>query len=87
MGDDVSVLRFEKADGKFSSTKITDVSVFNIEQLILDEFKVTYRPKEELKNIMSLLRKKDDKQDPIRETLETDELKIRIDRLYKEIAE
>lgn len=86
LGDDVSVLRFEKADGEFSSTKITDVSVFNIEQLILDEFKVTYRPKKELKEIMSLLRKKD-KLDPIREALDTNELKIRIDQLYKEIAE
>ena len=85
LGDDVSVLRFEKADDEFSSRKIADVSLFNIEQLILDEFNVTYRSQIELSDAMGKTRKKSEK-DPIRVVLDTDELKMRIERLFNELV-
>ena len=51
----------------------------------MDEFNVTYRSQIELSDAMGKTRKKSEK-DPIRVVLDTDELKMRIERLFNELV-
>lgn len=76
-----SVLKFTYDKGKFKSEKITDINKYCVEELLLDEFDISYFPKSQ-RNLMEDAIKHMSPTDAI---VNTEELKTKIDNLYQEV--
>lgn len=78
-----SVLRFTYENMKFNSEKITDINRYCVEQLLLDEFGISYFSKEQINKMNGAL----EDMNPVEAILNTSQLKNKIDQLYKEVAQ
>lgn len=82
-----NVIRFFKDDdGQFQSVQVENINSFSIEEVLLDEFKISYRDQEiELKVNKILNEKAQQNSDPILSIEKTFELRKKIEELYNSI--
>lgn len=78
-----SVIRFIYDNHKFKSEKITDINRYCVEQLLLDEFGISYFSKEQINKMNGAL----EDLNPVEAILNTSQLKNKIDQLYKEVTQ
>jgi predicted ATPase len=85
-----NVLQFSKDEnGVFYSQKVETVNAFNIEEVLLDEFKISYREKDIQVKVEQILKNKKDEiikdLDPINSVEQSFGLKKKIDDLYNSL--
>lgn len=85
-----NVLQFSKdKNGNFKSQIIDNINSFSIEEVLLDEFKISYRDKEVQRKVEEILNNKSkeikENSDPIFSIEKSFELKKKIDDLYNKI--
>lgn len=88
--DNSNVVRFYKDNNdKFQSQQITNINSFSIEEVLLDEFKISYRDQEIELNVNKILSERNDKiieyNDPIYSIEKSFELKDKINELFNSI--
>lgn len=88
--DNSNVVRFFKDNqGKFQSQQITNINSFSIEEVLLDEFKISYRDQEIELRVNKILFERNEKivknNDPIYSIERSFELKDKIDELFNSI--
>jgi|GEM_PF-1769729 len=88
--DNSNVVRFYKDNqGKFQSQQITNINSFSIEEVLLDEFKISYRDQEIELVVNKILSERNDKimenNDPIYSIEKSFELKDKINELFNSI--
>lgn len=76
-----SVLKFTYDEGKFKSEKITDINKYCVEELLLDEFGISYFSKEQVNSMEKAIKH----MSPTETIVNTEELKTKIDNLYQEV--
>ena len=84
------VVRFYKdSQEKFKSQQITNINSYSIEEVLLDEFKISYRSQEIEMNVNKMLSDRNDKvlenNDPIFSVEKSFELKNKINELFKSL--
>ena len=85
-----NVVRFYKdSQEKFKSQQITNINSYSIEEVLLDEFKISYRSQEIEMNVNKMLSDRNDKvlenNDPIFSVEKSFELKNKINELFKSL--
>ncbi|MDN4166461.1 AAA family ATPase [Cytophagales bacterium LB-30] len=85
-----NVVRFYKdSQEKFKSQQITNINSYSIEEVLLDEFKISYRSQEIELNVNKMLSDRNDKilenNDPIFSVEKSFELKDKINELFKSL--
>ncbi|MGQ3014168.1 MAG: AAA family ATPase [Flavobacteriales bacterium] len=88
--DDSNVVRFYKDEqSKFQSHQIINIKSFSIEEVLLDEFKISYRDQEIELGVNKILSERNDKimgnNDPIYSIEKSFELKDKINELFNSI--
>lgn len=85
----MNVLRFYKDEKKqFASEAITDIKKFSIEEILLDEFLVSYREKSREDEVLAMLNERNENQeDPINSITRSFELRKKIDDLYNSLRD
>lgn len=88
--DNSNAVRFYKDNqGKFQSQQITNINSFSIEEVLLDEFKISYRDQEIELGVNKILSERNDKimenNDPIYSIEKSFELKDKINELFNSI--
>jgi len=86
----ISVIKLFKDNGKTRGEIVEDIYAYNIEELLLDEFSISYRTEHSLENTFSkvintLTRK--DKDDPLKSAVKSFELQDRIEQLLKDLED
>lgn len=76
-----SVLKFTYNKGKFKSERITDINKYCVEELLLDEFGISYFSKEQINSMERAIKH----MSPTDAIVNTEELKTKIDNLYQEV--
>jgi hypothetical protein len=82
-----NVIQFSKDQaGNFYSSKVSNISSFSIEEVLLDEFKISYRDKEIELKVENILKNRaeyvSNNSDPINSIEKSIDLKNKIDTLF-----
>jgi predicted ATPase len=82
-----NVIKFYKDDkGQFQSHQVDNINSFSIEEVLLDEFKISYRDRELELNVNKIINEKaEQSSDPIYSIEKSFELKKKIDDLYNSL--
>jgi hypothetical protein len=84
----ISVIKLFKDNGKTRGEIIEDIYAYNIEELLLDEFSISYRTDHSLENTFSKVKNtlnRKDKDDPLKSAVKSFELQDRIEQLLKDL--
>lgn len=80
-----TVIKLSREDGNFKVEHIHDTHRYCIEELMMDQFGVSYRTPKERKDMDEYLMKRQEV-DPIKDVIDSQRLKKEIDELYAELS-